>query len=307
MPTPARRNTGIGCWSTWTLGPSGPRANGGIIPSNVGLDGTIGGACDGKWYGGVYGWGFTVIVPQTGALAHRPYFHRCPYGFGNALLLTGDQRYVDVWRGVIEAVNANAKESDGQRLYPHMHGDDSWYDYTPVPFSVGALEVYYWSMQTADLDRLLIPREGWVGFLEGQNPDYPETALRDDLEAVRERMARVRADTATPDTRMSDDPNGNNPAMVGTLIQLMLGGLPTQHHGHPLHCRVRYFDPARQRAGIPEDVAALVETHDRRRDNAPVGQRQPSGGENGRGAGRRVWRAPDRAGHAGRADGVGGR
>ena len=73
-------------------------------------------------------------------------------------------------------------------------------------------------------------------------------------------MARVRADTATPDTRMSDDPNGNNPAMVGTLIQLMLGGLPTQHHGHPLHCRVRYFDPARQRAGIPEDVAALVET-----------------------------------------------
>ena len=98
------------------------QANGGIVPSNVGLDGTIGGACDGKWYGGVYGWGFTVIVPQTGALAHRPYFHRCPYGFGNALLLTGDQRYVDVWRGVIEAVNANAKESGGQRLYPHMHG-----------------------------------------------------------------------------------------------------------------------------------------------------------------------------------------
>ena len=236
------------------------QANGGIIPSNVGLDGTIGGACDGKWYGGVYGWGFTVIVPQTGALAHRPYFHRCPYGFGNALLLTGDQRYVDVWRGVIEAVNANAKESDGQRLYPHMHGDDGWYDYTPEPFSVGALEVYYWSMQTADLDRLLIPREGWVGFLEGQNPDYPETALRHDLEAVRERMARVWADTATADTRMSDDPNGNNPAMVGTLIQLMLGGLPTQHHGHPLHCRVRYFDPVRQRAGIPDDVAALVES-----------------------------------------------
>jgi hypothetical protein len=36
-------------------------ANGGIIPTNVGLDGKIGGACGGKWYGGVYGWGFTVI------------------------------------------------------------------------------------------------------------------------------------------------------------------------------------------------------------------------------------------------------
>ncbi|HXF60401.1 MAG TPA: hypothetical protein VNK95_02215, partial [Caldilineaceae bacterium] len=31
-------------------------ANGGIIPSNIGLDGTIGGECGGKWYGGVYGW-----------------------------------------------------------------------------------------------------------------------------------------------------------------------------------------------------------------------------------------------------------
>jgi hypothetical protein len=27
-----------------------------------------------------------------------------------------------------------------------------------------------------------------------------------------------------------------------------------------LHCRLRYFDPERQRAGVPEDVAALVHT-----------------------------------------------
>ena len=33
-------------------------ANGGVPPSNIGLDGTIGGSCDGKWWGGVYGWGF---------------------------------------------------------------------------------------------------------------------------------------------------------------------------------------------------------------------------------------------------------
>ena len=29
--------------------------------------------------------------------------------------------------------------------------------------------------------------------------------------------------------------------------------------GNILHSRVRYFDPARRRAGLPEDVAALVE------------------------------------------------
>src|SRR5579871_4963494 len=35
-------------------------ANGNIIPTNIGLDGKIGGACNGKGYGGVYGWGFPV-------------------------------------------------------------------------------------------------------------------------------------------------------------------------------------------------------------------------------------------------------
>ena len=234
-------------------------ANDGIIPTNIGLDGSLGGACDGKWYGGVYGWGFSVTVPQTGALAHRPYFvYRAHYGFGNGLLMTGDQGYVDTWRGVIENVNANAKVSGGQTLYPHMHGDDGWYDYTPQPFSAGELEVYYWSMDRADLPR--VQDNDWVRFLEGQNPDYPVVALQEDLAEVRERTGKVHADSTSPDTRMSDDMNGFNPAMVSRLTELMLGGLPTERLGFPLHCRVRYFDPERRRAGMPEDVGALVES-----------------------------------------------
>ncbi len=236
-------------------------ANGGIIPTNIGLDGTIGGACDGKWYGGVYGWGFTVVVPQTGALAHRPYFtNRAHYGFGNGLLMTGSQSYVDTWRGVIEGVNANAKVNAGRTLYPHMHGDDGWYDFTPEPFSVGALEVFYWSMDKADLPR--VQENDWVRYLEGKNPDYPVAALQEDLAEVRERIAKVRADSTSADTRMSDDMNGFNPAMVSRLTELMLGGLPTERLGFPLHCRVRYFDPERRRAGMPEDVGALVESMD---------------------------------------------
>jgi hypothetical protein len=50
-----------------------------------------------------------------------------------------------------------------------------------------------------------------------------------------------------------------NPASVSSLIQLMLGGIHPGHRGSILHCRVRYFDPANRRAGIPQDVAALVE------------------------------------------------
>ena len=232
-------------------------ANGGIIPSNIGLDGSIGGECDGKWYGGVYGWGFSVYDPASGEVAHRPFtLGRVPFSFGNGLLMTGDQRYVDVWRGVIEAVNSNAKTIDGRQRFPRMYGDEGWYDFREEPFDEGALEVYYWSMDPADRERAT--GSGWLDFLDGRNPGYAVDALTGDLEAVRARMEGVRQDTASPDTRMSDDMNSLTPALTGALTELMLGGLPTGRVGHPLHARLRYFDPERRRAGVPEDVAALV-------------------------------------------------
>src|SRR6266550_4913811 len=58
---------------------------------------------------------------------------------------------------------------------------------------------------------------------------------------------------------MSDDMNHLNPATIVVLIQLMLGGLPTGRDVATLHACVRYFDPARRRAGLPEQVGALVE------------------------------------------------
>ena len=100
-------------------------ANGGVIPSNVGLDGTIGGEADGKWWGGAYGWGFNCVVPQTGVRVWRSAFGtHAAMGFGNAILLTGDvDRYASVWRGDLDKVNANTKKGeDGQILYPHVYG-----------------------------------------------------------------------------------------------------------------------------------------------------------------------------------------
>ena len=90
-------------------------------------------------------------------------------------------------------------------------------------------------------------------------PDYPQEALLADLDKVRSNLEKMRMDTATPDTRLSDDMNSINPAVTEALTQQMLGGLPTGRTGGPLHCRLRYFDPERRRAGIPEDLAALVE------------------------------------------------
>tara|TARA_Y100000758_G_scaffold91879_1_gene63063 strand:+ start:1096 stop:2940 length:1845 start_codon:yes stop_codon:yes gene_type:complete len=234
--------------------------NKGIIPTNIGLDGTIGGATDGKWYGGVYGWAFSVVVPQTGALAHRNTHYLGHTGFTNAFLLSGDDKYLDVWRQQIKAINAQSKMIDGKRMTPRMYGDKGWYNFTPSPYTSGGLETWYHSMK--DSDRSLFGGSSWVSYLDGKNPGYPSAALRGDLEQIRSRVAGSRADTTTPDTRLADDPMKFNPASVSSLIQLMLGGIHPGHRGQALHARVRYFDPVTRRAGIPEGVAALVEKMD---------------------------------------------
>jgi hypothetical protein len=254
-------------------------ANGGLLPTSVGVDGKIESGYG--WYGGVYGWNHSVMqIPWRGQVAHRNSFvNRAHYGFANALLLTGDRRYVDLWRKMLDLVNANGKDEDGQTHYPHMfgrldkierlqqgseiadlpeHGPEGWYDFRPQKFAHGALEVYYWTLDRTALD-LLPETPRWVRYVTGEDEAFPEQALQEDLETLRRKVQLMRADTRTPDTTMSDDPNRINPATTNALVQLMLGGLPTGRVGFPLHCRLRYFDPARRRAGLPEQVGALVE------------------------------------------------
>ena len=229
--------------------------NGGILPSNIGLDGTVGGETDGKWYGGCYGWGFTVVVPQTGELSDRNALYRGIAGFGNALLMTGDRSYVDVWRQMLNAVNGNAKSENGKILFPHMFGDDGWYGYDEMPYNWGALDTYFWSMDSAD--RKYVPASEWLDFLDGDFAEFPVSAMEREFETIRQKIQGVDADTSSPDTRLSDNTLQFNTANQTCLTQLMMGGL-TPRFGEPLHARVRYFDPKEQRAGIPEDVAALV-------------------------------------------------
>jgi hypothetical protein len=231
-------------------------ANGNIIPSKIGLDGKIGGP-DGKWYGGVYGWAFTVKVPQTGEPAHRNRQERSFVGFMNAYLLTGDDKYLDVWRKQQDAINAQAKVINEEFSTPTMYGDDGWYGWTPGRYTANSLELYYLSMRPADRERT--PDTPWLDSLEGRDPEYPVNALRKDLESVRAKVAGLRADETTPDTRLADDPMKYNPCQVESLIHLMLGGIHVERKASVLHCRLRYFDPVERRPGMPQGVAALVD------------------------------------------------
>ncbi|MEG8054938.1 hypothetical protein QP185_20045 [Sphingomonas aerolata] len=125
-------------------------------------------------------------------------------------------------------------------------------------------------MSQAPADRAAAGDHPWVSFLDGKNPSYAVAALRADLKAVADRIAARVSDPTTPKPGSADWPIDINPANVTSLVQLMTGGLhiarpswsktsPSQG-GVPLHCRLRYFDADRKRAGVPEDVTALVHT-----------------------------------------------
>ncbi|MGH9159316.1 MAG: hypothetical protein ACRD2X_04945 [Vicinamibacteraceae bacterium] len=231
------------------------KQNGGIIPSFVDLDGTVGGP-GGRWWQNAYGWGFSPVNPVTGRREDRNRIPRALVGFSNALLVTGDQKYVDAWRAMVDAVNANGRRVGGRTEYPTMFGAEGWYGWQPEPWRVGGLEVWYWSMRPDD--RARVGRDPWLEFLAGKNPDYPEIALRREIESIPRRLAAMRADRTPADKRLADNMLDYNPAATDALVRLMFGALVPGREGGLLNARLRYFDPARRRAGVPEDVAALV-------------------------------------------------
>jgi hypothetical protein len=243
-------------------------ANGGIIPSKIGLDGKIGGE-EGKWYAGTYGWSFSPIVPMTGKPNDRNRVPWCVGGFFNAYLLSkGDDKYLDVWRKTADKFDAAGKTVDGKFSTPTMFGDQGFYSFQPGKYAKNFLEIYALSMKPSDRARCV--ETEWYDFLEGRNPGYPVKAMRAAMARIRKQMQIVDDDNTSPDMRLADSALDYNPASIMALTQLMEGGLYLQHGvgtdrssmqqgGTLLYSRLRYFDPVRRRAGLPPDVAALVE------------------------------------------------
>ncbi|MBM3754856.1 MAG: hypothetical protein FJW38_12860 [Acidobacteria bacterium] len=234
-----------GAWSDRVL------ANKGNIPTNIGLDGTIGGEWGGEWYGGTFGWNFD---PSTSG---RNYYMRgARTGLGTALLLTGDMSFAEPLRRQIANLYAASKTENGRVLFPQKHGDNGWYGYTANQYFDVQRDLYLWSMNAAD--RAHLDSDPWLRFLDGKDDGYPMRALQTDFERLRRRVAAMRADTSTADTRPSDGAQRFSPVATETLVNLMLGANEPGASGNVLHARLRYFDPDARRAGLPPDVAALV-------------------------------------------------
>ncbi len=243
------------------------RRNRGNLPSNIGLDGSIGGEWDGKWWGGVYGWNFRPLNDDGSENPGNNYVLRgARVGFGIAYMLTRDAKYVDTLRTQIDNMYNAAKVIDGELRVPHKYGDNGWYAYIGKEQRRGGntnfwsrpelTDVYLWSLKSSDLPRLA--DEAWVRYLQGQDPGFPLRALADDHELVRQKVERVRKDSKTTDTRQSAEMH--DPTAVDSLFNLMLGANYPGGGGNVVHAQVRYFDPEARRPGLPPDVAALVDT-----------------------------------------------
>ena len=193
----------IGAWRDRT------EQNGGNIPSNIGLDGTIGGEWGGKWYCGVWGW--------TGEGERNYVFRGPPEGFDAALLLSGDPSYTQAMRHQIDNIFAAKKVVDGKVLVPYLYDDKGWGGYGEM--SQGTLyvqrgngsgtqgnlvnilvDLYMTSMRPGDLERIPIlpgdispqrigedtpPGTDWINYIKGNDAGYPMRALQAALAELR--------------------------------------------------------------------------------------------------------------------------
>jgi hypothetical protein len=244
----------IGKWVELT------RRNGGITPDNVGLSGKIGEYMDGRWWGGYYGWkwprgGMDVVrAASTGAKV--------------AMLLSGDAKWLDLPRSQMEVLRRNTRLENGVPAVAMRHDQRGWHHYLPEPAGP-YIELWYMSQDKADwqhVERLATahrgkpetPELGWVAFLHGKDPQYPERAFQRDLDQVSRKLRRILNEHGDPETWVDSHWSSLDPLPHDSLIRLTLGGLPVDLRGEMLHARLRYFDAEQRRPGLPPGVAALV-------------------------------------------------
>jgi hypothetical protein len=98
----------------------------------------------------------------------------------------------------------------------------------------------------------------WYCYLDGRHPDYPQLILESQYAEVLARMDKMRNDDGDPHDWDVHHWQDINPVHTEGLLQLACGGPQVVYHGGLLHVRLRYFDAAAGRPGLPPDVAALV-------------------------------------------------
>ena len=271
--------------------------NGGIVPDNVGLSGIIGEHIEGKWYGARYGWSHphgwhsvgqaVSVAGQNAALLHGDLTYMdFPRSQIDVLIQRGiehnDQLYVPQKYGDPGMGNYvpgpwlqyPIKNEDGTALQI-----DSWFEFMPMhPSDVAHL----WGMSMQDEDQgraVQIARKvgskfdinawhhtkdqggrdgGWLAYMRGDFPEYPESILNHNLSQVQQRLNFMENDDEDPAGYGDAYFQRRNPVTCEGLVELTCGGPLPHYNGGLFVTRIRHYDPQEKRPGLPADVAALV-------------------------------------------------
>lgn len=269
------------------------KANGGVMPDNVGLSGEVGEYNDGKWWGGHYGWrwphGYLTII--------EPILNTCL----NAYLMTGDESHLTMAREQMDLNFDFGRNENGIWQTPNKHFDAGWADYRPAnPFH--AVHLWARTLKREDMERVERARGNhnftevtiaekpfsvkhynsntlpWYEFINGRLPEYPGLLLEANHRLIDQQLERLRSKHGDPSNwhqveQIMDYPASLsmqidgyaihawqefNPVYFESLIQLMLGGPAHISHGGLQHSTLRYYDAESKRCGVPDGVAALV-------------------------------------------------
>lgn len=269
------------------------RANGGLVPDNVGPSGTVGELHGGNWFGGHYGWSWphglhsveaaamiaamneTLLTSRTDGLD----IARVPL---DTVLSLGERRTSVASQGSLGpgfAQKTDVADDEAVLMVPFRRGRRGWFDFHPMPLGY---PVWLWWLtgEEGDLQRLERLRSGsgfdwsetrwfhdkeeqgheapWLMFLRGANPSYPEEALQLAIGQAERRLELMRR---TPFGPLDDDIHWwqrLNPVVTEVLTQLVTGAPPALYNGGLGLARVVFGDGSRGRPGLPGDVAALV-------------------------------------------------
>ena len=265
-------------------------ANGGVVPDNVGPTGEVGSQRQGQWWGGLYGWNSRWSADHI--------FIALTVAAECALMLTGDYGYLELIRSQVRLLMDMGEIDDsGQLTVPTRITERGWEEFQPMKLLEMA-HVYHASQSREDYNLITRIRDGDLSrdwnrvnpeggrrggdleyarfqYYDGKLPDWPEKILSAEYAFAQAMMECYRRDDRDFDTIVEDnrwpphnprvperkDYGGENADPVRTvgLTQVMLGAPRSLYNGGLLRATVRYFDADRQRPGVPEDVAVLVD------------------------------------------------
>ncbi len=267
----------------------------GLLADNVGPNGVVGELYGGRWYGGHYGWTwphglYSVLAPALIGAANataigsdalslpRNMIHKILGQAKRAALDPDDCTFFDHW---LERLGDGV--NDQLLLVPYRRDDKGWFDWQPLP---PAYPVWLWWLTRDVEDRRLIDdlaadsgyswqmmrqfREKeeagheppWLMYLTGDNPQFPEQALEMAIRQVRHQLRLMEEHPTPPPDDNIHWWQGLNPVVTEVLTQLVAGAPQMMYNGGLPYTQLRWDDVLRNRPGLPEDVAALVEQLD---------------------------------------------